>query len=62
MGTGTFFRVPMIYKSAPFSAPTHLPLIVPCHRVVGTGDHLTGFTYGTEAKHHLLELESHGIL
>ena len=35
-----------------------LLLIVPCHRVVGTHGHLTGFAYGTEAKRWLLELES----
>ena len=35
-----------------------LLLIVPCHRVVGTGGKLIGFAYGTEAKRWLLELES----
>ena len=39
-----------------------LLLIVPCHRVVGANGKLVGFSYGTEAKHQLLELESHGIL
>ena len=34
-----------------------LLLIVPCHRVVGTGGKLVGFAYGTEAKQRLLELE-----
>lgn len=34
-----------------------LLLIVPCHRVVGTGGKLVGFAYGTEAKRWLLELE-----
>ena len=34
-----------------------LLLIVPCHRVVGTGGKLIGFAYGTEAKRWLLELE-----
>ena len=34
-----------------------LLLIVPCHRVVGTGGKLTGFAYGTDAKQWLLELE-----
>ena len=34
-----------------------LLLIVPCHRVVGTGGKLIGFAYGTEAKRLLLELE-----
>ena len=35
-----------------------LLLIVPCHRVVGSGGKLTGFAYGTNAKQWLLELES----
>ncbi len=35
-----------------------LLLVVPCHRVVGTHGHLTGFAYGAEAKRWLLELES----
>ena len=34
-----------------------LLLIVPCHRVVGTGGKLIGFAYGTEAKRWILELE-----
>ena len=34
-----------------------LLLIVPCHRVVGTGGKLVGFAYGTDAKQWLLELE-----
>ena len=34
-----------------------LLLIVPCHRVVGSGGKLTGFAYGTDAKQWLLESE-----
>ena len=34
-----------------------LLLIIPCHRVVGSGGKLTGFAYGTDAKQWLLELE-----
>lgn len=39
-----------------------LPLLVPCHRVVGAGGALTGFTNpcGLEMKRYLLELESTG--
>jgi methylated-DNA-[protein]-cysteine S-methyltransferase len=38
------------------------PLLVPCHRVVGAGGALTGFTNpcGLEMKRYLLELESTG--
>ena len=39
-----------------------LLLIVPCHRVVGTGGKLTGFAYGTDAKQWLLELEKSILL
>lgn len=34
-----------------------LLLVVPCHRVVGTGGKLTGFAVGIEKKKFLLELE-----
>jgi O-6-methylguanine DNA methyltransferase len=34
-----------------------LPIIVPCHRVVGTDGALVGYAGGLEAKSHLLELE-----
>lgn len=34
-----------------------LPIVVPCHRVVGAGGKLTGFAYGVEMKRFLLELE-----
>lgn len=35
-------------------------VIVPCHRVVGTGGSLTGFAFGVELKRRLLELERTG--
>lgn len=35
-----------------------LPLIIPCHRVVGTNGSLTGFAGGINLKRHLLDLES----
>ena len=35
-------------------------LIVPCHRVVGTGGSLTGYGGGIERKQYLLELETNG--
>ncbi len=34
-----------------------LPIVVPCHRVVGADGSLTGFSGGVPAKHHLLDLE-----
>lgn len=34
-----------------------LPIVVPCHRVVGTNGSLTGFSGGLPAKRHLLVLE-----
>ncbi|MBU6470462.1 MAG: methylated-DNA--[protein]-cysteine S-methyltransferase [Gammaproteobacteria bacterium] len=35
-----------------------LPIIVPCHRVIGTDGSLTGFGGGLKIKQQLLELES----
>lgn len=35
-----------------------LPLIVPCHRVLGAGGRMTGFAGGMELKRKLLELEN----
>ena len=34
-----------------------VPIVVPCHRVVGVGGKLTGFAYGVEVKRFLLGLE-----
>ena len=34
-----------------------IPLIVPCHRVVGSGGKLTGFALGLDFKQRLLEME-----
>lgn len=34
-----------------------IPLIVPCHRVVGTGGKLTGFAHGLTIKEQLIRLE-----
>ena len=35
-----------------------LPIVVPCHRVIGSNGSLTGFGGGMEVKKRLLELES----
>jgi len=34
-----------------------LPIVVPCHRVIGSNGKLTGFAGGLETKAALLELE-----
>lgn len=35
-----------------------VPLVIPCHRVVGSDGKLTGYAFGTERKRQLLALES----
>ncbi|MBD3286570.1 methylated-DNA--[protein]-cysteine S-methyltransferase [candidate division WOR-3 bacterium] len=35
------------------------PLVIPCHRVLGSDGSLTGFSAGIELKRRLLELEGH---
>lgn len=40
------------------NATNKLPIIIPCHRVIGKNGNLTGFGGGMEAKKYLLELES----
>lgn len=35
----------------------HLPIVVPCHRIIGTDGSLTGFGGGVETKRALLRLE-----
>jgi methylated-DNA-[protein]-cysteine S-methyltransferase len=34
-----------------------IPLVVPCHRVIGADGSLTGFAFGTETKRQLLAHE-----
>ncbi len=34
-----------------------LPIVIPCHRVIGSGGALTGFGGGLEVKRYLLDLE-----
>lgn len=38
-----------------------IPIIIPCHRVVGANGHLTGFGGGLALKRELLRLEGHHI-
>jgi len=39
-------------------ATNPLPVVVPCHRVVGKGGQLTGFAGGLDVKRRLLEMET----
>jgi len=39
-----------------------IPIIIPCHRVVGANKTLTGYAYGLETKKYLLDLESKKLL
>jgi len=41
-----------------FCSQNRLPLIFPCHRVVGAGGKMVGFGGGIPTKRHLLELEA----
>lgn len=38
-----------------------LPIIVPCHRVIGANGHLVGYGGGLHIKQHLLQLEGYEI-
>ncbi len=35
-----------------------IPIIIPCHRVIGTNNNLVGYAYGIEVKKYLIELEN----
>ena len=39
------------------NAKNPIPIIVPCHRVIGSNGKLTGFAHGIRAKQKLLDLE-----
>jgi methylated-DNA-[protein]-cysteine S-methyltransferase len=39
------------------NANNPLPIVIPCHRVIGAGGSLTGFGGGIDAKRYLLDLE-----
>jgi methylated-DNA-[protein]-cysteine S-methyltransferase len=39
------------------NASNPLPIVIPCHRVIGSGGALTGFGGGMETKRYLLDLE-----
>ncbi|MBN2879588.1 MAG: methylated-DNA--[protein]-cysteine S-methyltransferase [Clostridia bacterium] len=38
-----------------------IPIIIPCHRVIGASGQLTGYAFGVEMKKNLLELEKKHI-
>ena len=38
-----------------------IPIIVPCHRVIGSNGKLTGFAYGLEIKQKLIDIELKAI-
>ncbi len=38
-----------------------IPIIIPCHRVIGTNHNLTGYSGGLTNKIYLLKLEGHNI-
>lgn len=44
------------------NARNPLPIVVPCHRVVGADGSLTGFAGGLETKRALLDFEASGVL
>jgi methylated-DNA-[protein]-cysteine S-methyltransferase len=39
-------------------ARNHLPIVVPCHRVIGAQGNLTGFAGGLKMKQYLLQMET----
>ena len=39
-----------------------LPVVIPCHRVIGSGGALTGYAGGLDLKQKLLELEKSAVL
>ena len=38
-----------------------LPIVVPCHRVIGSNGKLTGFAFGLELKKDIINLEKEGL-
>jgi methylated-DNA-[protein]-cysteine S-methyltransferase len=54
----TYGDVKAIRAIAAANAKNRLAIVVPCHRVVGSNGALTGFAWGLERKHWLLEHEA----
>ncbi len=42
-------------------AANPIPVVIPCHRVIGAGGNLTGFGGGLEQKKRLLEMEARAV-
>jgi methylated-DNA-[protein]-cysteine S-methyltransferase len=40
------------------NARNPIPIVIPCHRVLGNGGELTGYAYGLDLKMKLLEMEN----
>jgi methylated-DNA-[protein]-cysteine S-methyltransferase len=40
------------------NAKNPIPIVIPCHRVLGNGGELTGYAYGLDIKMKLLEMEN----
>lgn len=56
-------RGPVRARIAPWEWPNHvnpLPVLIPCHRVVGADGSLTGYAGGLKIKRKLLEIEQSG--
>lgn len=50
---------PKAYRAVGMAANKNpLPIIIPCHRVIGSDGNMTGYAYGLHIKKLLLELES----
>ena len=43
------------------NAANHLPIVIPCHRIIGANGSLTGFGGGLDTKERLLQHEGIGI-
>ncbi len=43
------------------NAGNPISILVPCHRVIGSNNHLTGYAGGLEAKRYLLALEAENV-
>jgi methylated-DNA-[protein]-cysteine S-methyltransferase len=58
---GTIGRPKAVRAVGAANGKNPLPIIVPCHRVIGADGSLTGFGGGLAAKSYLLNLESGGL-
>ena len=39
------------------NATNHMPIVIPCHRVIGANRNLVGFAGGVDIKEYLLQME-----